>query len=114
MSRSIYAGLLLSVGLLAGCAARFSPEVVRDEMARQRGVDPRTAFELSLGRVTTRLLEAALDDDVEGGLSLVGLERLELAVFEIPGRRPPCSQCIRGSRSDGRPPNTVRRSRRHR
>ncbi|GAB4373459.1 MAG: hypothetical protein Kow0062_10550 [Acidobacteriota bacterium] len=73
---------LAAVALLAGCATAFSPELIRGEIVRQTGHDPRRAFEVNLGRFTTLLLRQALVTD-EGDVPFEGLAGLELAVFEI-------------------------------
>jgi len=83
---------LLGVALLAclslGCATRYSPSTVRQEIVRQRGVDPRSAFELTLGRLTTYLLKSALT--TEGGdVPFAGLSELQLAVYEVPEHEGP-------------------------
>jgi hypothetical protein len=75
--------------LLCGCATRFSPGTVRDELARQSGRDPRTTFELNLGRFTTLLIKSALDVEQDGELPLAGLDQLQLAVYESPAERGP-------------------------
>jgi hypothetical protein len=86
------AHILLAVAALASlslaCATRYSPSRVREEIARQRGVDPRSAFELNLGRLTTSLLKSAFT--TEGGeVPFAGLDELQLAVYEVPEREGP-------------------------
>lgn len=88
---------MLAVLLFAGCATRFSPEMIRDEIGRQSGREPRTAFELSLGKISTRLIRKALDAEAVGGVSLVGVEELHVAVFEVPGARQPALDVTRMS-----------------
>jgi hypothetical protein len=68
--------------LLTGCATRFSPGKIRDELARQSGSDPLTSFELNVGRLTTFLLKSALDVGPDDDLPLSGLDQLQLAVYE--------------------------------
>ena len=77
--------LVLSSGFF-GCATKFSPAVIRDEIARQTGEDPKGVFELSLGRPTVALAKAVLASaSPEGSLPLAGVTALELAVYEVPG-----------------------------
>lgn len=75
--------LLVLPLLLTGCATRFSPELVRQEIVAQRGVDPLRAFELDLGRFTTHLIKTALAGE-DGELPFAGLGSLQLAVYESP------------------------------
>lgn len=82
-SRAIACGLIIvAVLLTSGCATRFSPGTIRDEIERQRGQDPLSVFELNLGRFSTLLLKKALATDA-GDLPLAGLDRIQLAVFEV-------------------------------
>ena len=47
VTRVIAWGLLIvATQLTAGCAARFSPDTIRDEIERQRGQDPLSVFEV--------------------------------------------------------------------
>ena len=75
--------VLLLAALVTGCAARFSPDVVRDEIVRQRGVDPVSQFELDLGRLTTTLLRRALSTDRESG-PFPGLRQVQVSLYEVP------------------------------
>ncbi len=70
--------------LQLACAATFSPEVIRTEIARQTGADPPTAFELNLGRVTLALARTVIGPSADGSLPLAGLARFELAVYGVP------------------------------
>ena len=80
-----FALVVLSVGS-AGCYTAFSPAVIRGEIARQTGEDPRSVFELSLGRPTMALAKAVLASSApEGSLPLEGVAAFELAVYEVPG-----------------------------
>jgi len=66
-----------------GCATRFSPGKVRNEIVRQRGVDPQRSFEFNLGRFTTFMLKSALT--TEGGdVPFAGLREIQLSVYETP------------------------------
>jgi hypothetical protein len=80
-------GALAAVGIVAslslGCATNFSPEMMRTQIRAQRGEDPRTAFELDLGRFTTSLIKSALAPD-DGELPFAGLTSLQLAVYTVP------------------------------
>ena len=78
----VRAGLPVALLFLAGCATAFSPEMIRGEIVRQSGENPRRAFEVNLGRFTTLLLRQALATP-EGEVPFAGLTGLELAVFEI-------------------------------
>jgi hypothetical protein len=61
--------------------------VIRNEIARQTGQDPRGVFELSLGRPTMAIARAVLAGaSPEGHLPLEGLSSFELAVYEVPVR----------------------------
>jgi hypothetical protein len=66
----------------ASCATPFSPQMIRNEILRQRGEDPRQAFELTLGRFTTLLIKQALAGE-SGEIPFAGLAGLELAVYEL-------------------------------
>jgi hypothetical protein len=68
--------------LLTGCATNFSPDLMRSEIRSQRGQDPPAALELNLGRFTTLLIKSALAGE-DGELPFAGLERLQIAVYEI-------------------------------
>ncbi len=72
----------VAVVLAAGCVTAFSPATIRDEIVRQRGEDPRRAFEVTLGRFTTLLLRQIAAGDGED-VPFEGLAGLELAVFEV-------------------------------
>lgn len=86
--------VLAALVLTAGCATAFSPQLVRDEIVRQQGKDPREAFELNLGRFTTLLLKQALTSE-EGKVPFAGLSGLELAVFDAPSERGPAIDVTR-------------------
>jgi hypothetical protein len=71
--------------LAASCATQFSAQAVRSEIARQTGADPRSVFEVNLGRVTMALARQLLAGEArDGALPLAGLERFELAVYGLP------------------------------
>ena len=74
-------GLLLFS--LAGCATRFSPGVIRDELTAQHGQEPTGVFEVDLGRFTTMLIKKTLSRG-DGELPLSGLDQFQLAVYEAP------------------------------
>ena len=76
-------GVVLLTLVLGSCATQFSPELVRQEITRQQGVDPLSAFELDLGRFTTYLIKSALAGE-DGELPFAGLGSLQLAVYEAP------------------------------
>lgn len=75
---------IIALALLAqGCATRFSPELIRDEIAQQRGTAPLSVFELNLGRFTTLLVRSALtEDSTDDAIPFAGLQQLQLAVYE--------------------------------
>jgi hypothetical protein len=79
---------------LTACATNFSPELVRSEIARQRGVDPLSAFELSLGRFTTLMIKSALAGE-DGVLPFAGLDSLEIAVYQAPNELGPAIDVTR-------------------
>lgn len=80
---------------LPGCATRFSPDTIRDEIVRQRGgEDPLGVFELNLGRFTTMLLRSAIAGD-GGEVPFAGVRELQLAVFESPGDGGPALDATR-------------------
>ena len=69
----------------AACATSFSPRTIRDEIARQTGQDPQTAFEFTLGRPTMALAKALMGGvQSEGPLPFAGLTSFELAVYGVP------------------------------
>jgi hypothetical protein len=71
--------------LAAGCATNFSAQAVRTEIVRQTGADPRSVFELNLGRVTMALARQVLaGESADGALPLAGLTSFELAVYGLP------------------------------
>lgn len=81
--------LILALALpLTSCATNFSPELVRQEIITQQGVDPLSAFELNLGRFTTLLIKSALAGE-DGELPFAGLGSLQLAVYEASSDRGP-------------------------
>ena len=71
-----------------GCAVRFSPQTIRQEIFSQRGQDPLGVYEMNLGRFTTLLLRSALSD-AEGNAPFAGLERIQLAIYQAPSERGP-------------------------
>lgn len=73
--------LLIVTSLALGCATRFSPATIHDEILRQRGTAPLTRFELDLGRFTTYMLKSALATE-EGELRFEGLRELQFSVYE--------------------------------
>ncbi|UCF69302.1 MAG: hypothetical protein JSV80_08520 [Acidobacteriota bacterium] len=77
--------VLTLIGLTGlGCATSFSPEMIRAEIVRQRGEDPLSVFEFTLGRFTTLLLQGVLAVEGEQELPFAGLQELQLAVYEAP------------------------------
>ena len=69
----------------SGCATHFSAQAVRTEIVRQTGSDPRSVFELNLGRVTMALARHLLaGESADGTLPLAGLTSIELAVYGLP------------------------------
>lgn len=85
---------LLAALLPAGCATNFSPELMRSEIRSQRGEDPLAALELNFGRFTTLMIKTALAGD-DGELPFAGLERLQLAVYELPSASGPALDVTR-------------------
>lgn len=81
-TRISVAALALIAVLGIGCATNFSPEMMRSEIQAQRGENPRAAFELSLGRFTTMMIQSALAGE-DGELPFAGLTSLEVAVYEV-------------------------------
>ena len=70
--------------LVTGCATRFSSQAVRSEIVRQTGENPKTAFELNVGRVTMALAKRVLGKSSgDGTLPLAGLGSFELAVYGL-------------------------------
>lgn len=92
--RTTIAGLALLTLLLGACATNFTPELVRQEIVTQRGVDPLSAFELDLGRFTTLLIKSALAGE-DGELPFAGLDSLQLAVYEAPSDSGPALDVTR-------------------
>ena len=89
LSNAVPSLLIVAVCLtLTSCATTFSPELVRSEIARQRGVDPLSAFELTLGRFTTYMIKSALAGE-DGELPFAGLDSLEIAVYQAPNELGP-------------------------
>ncbi len=81
---ALLAPLVLVPGM-TGCATAFSPAVIRGEIARQTGQDPRSVFELSLGRPTMALAKAVLAGSApEGPLPLSGIDAFEIATYDVP------------------------------
>jgi len=88
------ATLVLLACTAAACATHFSPATIRDEIARQRGGDPLSVFELDLGRFTTLLLKNVLA--TEGGtIPFAGIQQLQLAVYEAPSDAGPAMDVTR-------------------
>lgn len=73
----------------AACATHFSPATVRSEIRRQTGVHPPRVFEVSLGRQTMALARRVIGPAEDGSLPLRGLDRFELAVYEMPAAASP-------------------------
>lgn len=69
--------------------------MVRDELERQSGADPLTAFELNLGRFTTFLIKSALDVKADGKTPFAGLDQLQIAVFEASSEAGPALDVTR-------------------
>ena len=86
--------LLVLAMALTSCATPFSPELVRQEIVTQRGVDPLSAFELNLGRFTTHLIKTVLAGK-DGELPFAGLGSLQLAVYEAPSDSGPAIDVTR-------------------
>ncbi len=86
--------LLAAILPLAACATQFSPELIRSEIVRQRGVDPLGVFELELGRFTTLLIKSALAGE-DGELPFAGLDSLQLAVYRAPSESGPAIDVTR-------------------
>jgi hypothetical protein len=81
--------VIVLVLALAGCATSFSPERVRSEIAAQTGTDPQYVFEIQVGRVTMRMVQAVLASGRTGGsLPLAGLTAFDLAFYEVPAPGP--------------------------
>jgi hypothetical protein len=75
---------------MLGCATRFSPEIIREEIVQQRGQAPLSVFELNLGRFTTLLIRSTLTQHVNrDDLPFAGLQQLHLAVYEAPSELGP-------------------------
>lgn len=91
---SKYVVALVLALLFGSCATNFTPELVRGEIERQRGVDPLRAFELDLGRFTTLLIKSALAGK-DGDLPFAGLSSLQVAVYEIPSESGPAIDVTR-------------------
>lgn len=77
---------LLAASLAASaCATSFSPEAVRQEIARQTGSDPQRALEFTLGGPTMALAKSLLAGaSSDGRYPLAGLDRFEIATYEVP------------------------------
>ncbi len=88
------APVLAATLLLSACATNFTPELVRKEITRQRGVDPLSAFELDLGRFTTLLIKSAMAGE-DGELPFAGLESLQVAVYNAPSETGPAIDVTR-------------------
>jgi hypothetical protein len=80
--------ILALLWVLAGCAAQFSPSVLRQEIVRQRGEDPLSVFEINVGQFTTLLLRQSLAG-TGGELPFAGVRELQVAVFEAPAVKGP-------------------------
>lgn len=92
-TKSLLATLLLAV-VVTSCATNFSPELVRSQIQEQQGVDPRSAFELTLGRFTTMMIKSALAPE-DGEIPFAGLDSLEVAVYEVPNSGGPALDVTR-------------------
>ena len=86
--------VLAAALLLSSCATSFSPELIRNEITRQRGIDPLSAFELDLGRFTTLLIKSAMAGE-DGELPFAGLESLQVAVYNAPAETGPAIDVTR-------------------
>ncbi len=81
-----FAGFCLPLAALVGCATAFSAGAIRDEIVRQTGTEPQKAFELDLGGPTLHVVRSVMAGDASpSDLPLAGLERLELAVYDVSG-----------------------------
>ena len=89
-----FTAIMLLICLATGCATRFSPASIRQEIVLQQGTDPLSAFEFSLGRFTTLLLQTALAGE-DGEIPFAGLEQLQLAVYEAPNESGPALDVTR-------------------
>lgn len=76
--------LLFAAVWIAGCATRFSPQLVHQAIVRQTGTEPEGVVELTLGRPTLSLIRNAIGSQGDGTLPLNGLRAFELAVYEMP------------------------------
>lgn len=81
-----FVSLFAVVCLAAGCATAFSPAMIRGEIAKQTGQDPRGVLEVSLGRTTMALTKAVLGAAAAPGttLPLTGVNAFELASYDVP------------------------------
>lgn len=78
------AGGALALAALLGCATQFASGSIRDKIVRQTGLEPLRAFELDLGGPTLHIARAVMAGSTSGtALPLAGLERLELAVYDV-------------------------------
>ena len=97
MSAAVRAITALGLAVLllgtAGCATRFSPDMIREVVREQSGADPRGVFEVNLGRFSTALLKnafsAAAADDAAIPPAFAGVDSLQLAVYEVPSDEGP-------------------------
>ena len=87
--------LVLVVAVVASsCATNFTPELMREEITRQRGIDPLAAFELNLGKFTTLMIKSALAGE-NGEVPFRGLDSLQVAVYNAPNESGPAIDVTR-------------------
>lgn len=78
------AGSALALAALLGCATQFTSGTIRDEIVHQTGLEPLRAFEFDLGGPTLHIARTVMAGSSSGtSLPLAGLERLELAVYDV-------------------------------
>ncbi len=80
--------LFLILILFAGCYAPFSPERGRLEIEKQIGAKLTDSFEFKLDRTTMKLVKSAASKIADEDVTFFGIERIDLAVYELPaGKR---------------------------
>jgi hypothetical protein len=72
----------------AGCNTEFSSEWMRQEIVRQTGAQPGSAFEFDLEGATMKLAQAAVSTAAGKPANFGGLTRIDLAIFGLPSGRP--------------------------
>ena len=71
-----------------GCASTFNPQSWRREIERQTGSRPATSFEFNLDGTTMQLARTLVSKVAGEQVRFGGLDRIDLAVFELPsGKR---------------------------